>query len=69
VTAATRACDQHDAGTYISVPIPWRDLDSARAWCSENCTGDFVIVLGQRVASERHDDAALAALSWRAEED
>ncbi len=60
--------DREDGG-YFAVPIDPRDLDAVRAWCCENCLGDFIPVLGRRVLFERHDDAALAALWWRAEED
>jgi hypothetical protein len=66
---ATGAWERHADGGYISVPISWRDLDRARAWCAENCEGDYIVDLGRRIVFERHEDAALAALWWRAEED
>jgi hypothetical protein len=69
VTAATGAWDRHDDGTYISIPIRYADLDGVRAWCAENCAGDFVIVLGQRVLFQSREDASLATLWWRREED
>ena len=65
---ATGAWGRHDNGQYISVPISWRNLDDVRAWCAENCAGDFVIVLGQRVLFQSREDAALATLWWRREE-
>ena len=60
--------DRLDDGSYISVPIRPRDLDDVRAWCSENCEGDFLIDLGRRVLFQIREDAALATLWWRAEE-
>ncbi len=60
--------ERHADGTYISIPIAPADLDEARAWCNENCRGDFLIVLGPQVVFQLRDDAALATLWWRAEE-
>jgi len=61
--------DRQSDGSYISIPIRYSDLDDLREWCVENCIGDYIIDLGRRVIFERHDDAALAALWWRAEEE
>ncbi|GGC68400.1 hypothetical protein GCM10011504_52990 [Siccirubricoccus deserti] len=66
---ATRAWDRHNDGQYISVSISWHWLDDVRQWCAENCVGDFVIVLGQRVLFQASEDAALATQWWRREED
>jgi hypothetical protein len=67
--AASGAWECHGDGAYIPIPIAYRDLDEVREWCAENCHGDFVIVLGQRVLFQSREDAALATLWWRAEED
>jgi hypothetical protein len=69
VTALIIDWDRHDDGQYLSVPIRYADLDEVRAWCGDNCEGDFVIVLGRRVLFQSREDAALATLRWRAEED
>ena len=60
--------ERHSDGSYILVPIRPRDLDDVRAWCIENCRGDFLIDLGRRVLFQLRDDAGLATLWWRAEE-
>ena len=65
---ATGAWELRDDGTYISVPIDYRDLDDVREWCVENCAADFIVVLGQRVLFQSREDAALATLWWRREE-
>jgi len=70
VTAArTGGWDRHPDGTYISVPIFWHDLDEVRAWCNLHCEEDFLVVLDRCVLFQAHEDAALAALRWRCEED
>ncbi len=61
--------ERHADGGYISIPISWRDLDDVRAWCTEHCEDDLMIVLGQRILFQSHEDAALPALRWRAEDD
>ena len=66
---AGTAWERHPGGEYISIPIYARDLADVRAWCNENCRGDFLIVLGPGVVFQLRDDAALATLFWRAEED
>ena len=60
--------ERHHDGAYISIPINARDLHEVRAWCNENCEGDFLVVLGPRVIFQLQEDAALATLWWRAEE-
>ncbi len=65
---ADAAWERHPDGAYISVPIDPHDLDEVRAWCAENCIGDFLIVLDRRVLFQSREDAALATLFWRAEE-
>ena len=67
--AVSSTWDRYDDGQYLSVPIRYADLDEVREWCAENCEGDFVIVLGRRVLFQSREDAALATLRWRAEED
>jgi hypothetical protein len=67
--AASGAWERHVDGAYISIPIRYRDLDNVRVWFAENCQDDFVIVLGRRVLFQSHDDAALATLWWRAEQE
>ncbi len=66
---AVTGWERHPGGEYISIPIYARDLDDVRRWCSENCVGDFLIDLGRRVVFQPREDAALATLFWRAEED
>jgi hypothetical protein len=51
------------------MPISRCDLDKVRAWCVENCEGDYLIYLSRRIMFERHDDAALAAIWWRTEKE
>jgi hypothetical protein len=65
---ADTAWERHPGGAYISIPINPRDLDEVRAWCSENCEGDYLIDLGRRVLFQSREDAALATMFWRAEE-
>lgn len=60
--------EHHADGQHISVPIDPANLDEVRIWCSENCEGDFLIVLGRRVVFQSREDAALATLFWRCEE-
>ena len=60
--------ERHPDGQHISIPISLCDLDDARAWCGENCVGDFLIVLGPKIVFERGEDAALATMWWRCEE-
>ena len=62
VAAASR--DRKDDGTRIAVPIAGHDLDKVREWLAENCGGDYLIVLGQRVVFERREDAALAVVTF-----
>ncbi len=50
--------DRKEDGTHIAVPIAAHDSDEVRAWFAENCGGDYLIVLGQRVVFERREDAA-----------
>ncbi len=56
--AVTADWDRKDDGGYIAVPIAGHDSDEVRAWFAENCGGDYLIVLGQRVVFERREDAA-----------
>ena len=56
--------DRKEDGTHIAVPIAGRDLDEARAWLAENCRGDFLVVLGERVVFERREDAALNVVTF-----
>ena len=56
--------DRKDDGAYLAVPIAGRHLEEVRAWLAENCRGDFLVVLGQRVLFERREDAALAAVTF-----
>ncbi len=56
--------DRKEDGGYIAVPIAGHDLDEVREWLVENCEGDFLIVLRQRVVFERRDDAALAVVAF-----
>ena len=60
--------ERYPDGSYISTPIRYADLDEVRVWCTENCRGDFVIVLGRRVLFQSREDAALATLRWRQED-
>ena len=59
---ADAAWERHPDGAYISVPIDPPDLDEVRAWCPGNCIGNYLIVPGRKIAFERSEDAALAAL-------
>lgn len=65
---ATVEWERHEDGQHISIPILSGDADEVRAWCGENCEGDFLIDLGRRVVFQSREDAALATLRWRAEE-
>ena len=56
--------DRKEDGTHIDVPIAGHDLDEVREWLAENCTGDYLIVLGRRVVFERREDAALAVVTF-----
>ena len=56
--------DCKDDGTHIAVPIAGHDLDEVREWLAETCTGDYLIVLGQRVVFGRREDAALAVVTF-----
>ena len=56
--------DRKEDGPHIAVPIAGRGLDEVRAWLAGNCTGDYLIVLGQRVVFERREDAALAVVTF-----
>ena len=58
------AADWDRSGAHIAVPIAGHNLDEVRAWCSENCTGDFLVVLGQRVVFERREDAVLEVVTF-----
>lgn len=60
--------ERHPDGSYLSIPVYRRDLNEVRAWCNENCGGDFLIVIGPRVVFQLREDAALATLRRRAEE-
>ncbi len=61
---AAAGWDREDDGTHIAVPIAGHDLDEVREWLAENCEGDYLIVLGQRVVFERREDAALAVVTF-----
>ncbi len=65
---AATGWERYPGGEYICVPVYARDLDDVRAWCGDNCRGDFLIALGPQVVFQLRDDAALATLWWRAEE-
>jgi hypothetical protein len=56
--------ERRSDGTHIAAPIAGHDLAEVREWCSENCEGDFMIVLGQRVVFARREDAALALVTF-----
>ncbi len=56
--------DRKNDGAHIAVPIAGHDLGEVRAWLAENCIGDYLIVLGQRVVFERREDAALAMVTF-----
>ena len=56
---ANAGWERHPDGSYISIPVYGRDLDEVRAWCAENCGGDFLIVLGPRVVFQLREDATL----------
>ena len=60
--------ERHADGTHISIPIRPRDLDGVRAWCGVNRRGDFLIDRGRRVVFQSREDAALATIWWRCEE-
>ncbi len=55
---AAAGWDRKDDGTHIAVPIAGRDPEEVRQWLAENCTGDYLIVLGRRIVFERREDAA-----------
>ena len=61
---AAAGWDRKDDGTHIAVPIAGRDLEEVRVWLAENCTGDYLIVLGRRIVFERREDAALAMVTF-----
>ncbi len=65
---ADGAWERYPNGAYISIPIDPRDLKEVRAWCGENCIGDFLVVLGPRVVFQLREGAAFATLWVRAEE-
>jgi hypothetical protein len=69
MAAGSGPWEHHDDGAYVSIPIRYADLDEVREWCAENRRGDFVIVLGRRVLFQSPEDAALATIWWRCEED
>ena len=56
-------------GGYLSIPITYRGVSDARTCCGENCESNFLIVLGSRILFQLSDDAALATLWWRCEDD
>ncbi len=58
------AWDRKEDGGYVAVPIAGHDLGEVRAWLAENCGGDYLIVLGQRVVFERREGAALAVVTF-----
>lgn len=58
-----------DDGSPICIPISYCDAEELRRWCAENCEGDYLISLARHVLFQRRDDAALATLWWRREED
>ena len=68
MTAAASGWERHPNGSHISIPVRWREIDDARAWCAAHCRGDFLVVLGPRIVFQLREDAALATLFWRAEE-
>ncbi len=55
MSAGAADWDRKEDGTHIAVPIAGRDLEEVREWLAENCTGDYLIVLGQRVVFERRE--------------
>ena len=61
---AAAGWDRKEDGTHIAVPIAGHDLDKVREWLAEHCTGDFLVLLGQRVVFERREDAALAVVAF-----
>jgi hypothetical protein len=66
---ATTDWERHEDGSHIAIPIAICDAAEVRRWCAENCTGDFLISLNRVVVFQRREDAALATLGWRREED
>jgi hypothetical protein len=66
---ATTDWERHEDGSPISVPISYDDAAEVRRWCAENCIGDYLISLNRCVMFQRAEDAALATLLWRREED
>jgi hypothetical protein len=64
VSAGAADWDRKEDGTHIAVPIAAHHLDEVRAWCGENCGGDFLIVLGCREVFESRKDAALAVVTF-----
>ena len=61
---AAAVWDRKEDDTYVAVPIAGHDLDEVREWLAENCTGDYLIVLGRRVVFERREDAALTLVTF-----
>ncbi len=61
---AAAGWDRKDDGTHIAVPIAGRDPEEGRQWLAENCTGDYLIVLGRRIVFERREDEALALVTF-----
>ena len=56
--------DRTEDGSHIAVPIAGHDLDEVRECLAENCTGDYLIVLGRRVVFERREDAAVTLVTF-----
>ena len=67
-TPSTTNCATHwdrtDSGAHIAAPIAGHDPAEVRAWLAEDCRGDYLIVVGQRVVFERREDAALAVVTF-----
>ena len=61
---AAAGWDRKEDGTHIAVPIAGHDLGEGRAWLAENCRGDFLVVLGQRVVFKHREDAALTVVTF-----
>ncbi len=69
MTAAATDWERHADGSHISIPISPADADAVRAWCAEHCQGDYIIDLIRRVVFQSREDAALATMWCRREED
>ncbi len=47
-----------------AILVAGRDLDEVRAWRSGDCTGDFLILLGRRIVSDRREGATVAVVVY-----